>query len=1311
MKKTFMILTALLCLAFLFGSEANAEGRKLTVMVYMCGSNLESEYGSATADILEMASSGFSPADTTVLVMMGGAGSWQIAPGLEETVIMEIGQNQQRIVWRSEQQNMGSAETLIQLLNFGRWNRPADDYALILWNHGAGPLEGVCWDELFSMDCLTLDELTEGIQRSSLPGKLCWIGFDACLMGSAEVAAAVAPYAKYMIASEETEPAAGWNYAFLKDANGDGAATGRRIVDCYFDALTDSRDPLTMACIDLGAVGDVVSAMDTFFPPIDESISAEHFADFSRIRSASSGFGKGNRAVGEEGYDLVDLADLAVRYGGENSDLTRALEKAVVYVRSDSGTACGLSVYHPYANKRKYLERWRDEYRRLDFSAAYARYTEHFGAMLTGRDYVDWSGMTAADEVDPESGDHTVRLQLTEAQANAFLSGELWIMARDRVSSSDDMSLAPIAVIPVSSDGTGGLSAVYSGTALYAVSEDGKVLQGPISYQITDDGDYHVILAVYHDYSSRADARNETGVLYYCVPGRNAGDLEIARTYVYDRVTGTYTNRIPFTEEGFSDVYFHYFLRNLPDSRKAIPGFEDWDLYDGYLARSLLLPCSWRLRFLEEWNADALYAVFQVTDIHQNRWSSIPVPIANPRTEEWNVQASIPETEGLEIHCTVELKATLLNPSLQCHVQIRNNTERTLSITGTDVILNGTRSTMEHISMSKIEPGSTEAGTVWLRTEPLTGLERITSMDFSLSVSDYEDSRSEPAVIPVHLDLSGEIPGPLASAAPEPLDTFRDGEITWQLVSMRQEADGTISGILHMVNSGDQDLEISGMLLVNGMQTNGRFLARIARGTDAYIPFEAEDCETVSRFPLHIAETDRLHLMGVNQALEQAGYTAADRLDIYPGLSFYTDPETARQITLRMPEGVALQPAEDMPEPELIFEYGGIHVFADCLLVADDGIGFGLRLENETDNTVLLQMIDPVLDGKAYDGFYLRAGVKMPPHTRAVYCMELSDRDGIKPGDPAETLSFRFRIGNMISSPVQIGFPAGTVFGAKGGTLLNAGGFTVSAAEMEDKPMVLNETIADPVENVQPVLVTAPLTPEEADLLESGNVSICLMTREKSLIEETPEQIATRTVLNASLQRNGNEWTAWMSGLAVTVQGHPLLMRETQLTDDSWQLKPDDIYFYKDADACPQEPGPDSLFFAHPSLYSDIRMTVNNTSGHVSISDKQMRLTSTDYYSDPRTNVYLEEIAEGAVEIRVFFGSNRLKNVYTIDYYERFMLSLEEPVTLELVPIESLEGQKCLYYVLFFTDGSRKDVIIDPESGEVLDSTFTPPAE
>lgn len=113
---------------------------------------------------------------------------------------------------------MGDPLTLSSFLNYGFDFFPADSYSLILWDHGGGPVLGYGVDENFR-DLLTLDELSEALEDSvgAHMTKLEWIGFDACLMSSLEVASVLAPYANYMIASQETEPGWGWNYDFLSE--------------------------------------------------------------------------------------------------------------------------------------------------------------------------------------------------------------------------------------------------------------------------------------------------------------------------------------------------------------------------------------------------------------------------------------------------------------------------------------------------------------------------------------------------------------------------------------------------------------------------------------------------------------------------------------------------------------------------------------------------------------------------------------------------------------------------------------------------------------------------------------------------------------------------------------------------------------------------------------------------------------------------------------------------------------------------------------------------------------------------------------
>ena len=51
--------------------------RELTLMVYLCGSDLESGNGSASADIAEMMAAQYDARRVTVLVMSGGTSAWR----------------------------------------------------------------------------------------------------------------------------------------------------------------------------------------------------------------------------------------------------------------------------------------------------------------------------------------------------------------------------------------------------------------------------------------------------------------------------------------------------------------------------------------------------------------------------------------------------------------------------------------------------------------------------------------------------------------------------------------------------------------------------------------------------------------------------------------------------------------------------------------------------------------------------------------------------------------------------------------------------------------------------------------------------------------------------------------------------------------------------------------------------------------------------------------------------------------------------------------------------------------------------------
>ena len=577
-----------------------AEGeRALTLMVYMCGSNLESEYGSASADIEEMLASGFDDRRVSLLVMTGGSERWKLGFDPDELTISEVGRRGLRTVWHESAASMGAAQTLMTLVDFGVERYPARDYALILWNHGGGPLEGLCWDELFSMDNLTLAELIEGLQAARLPDKLSWIGFDACLMSTAEVAAALSPYAHYMVASQETEPAKGWDYRFLKGLERDlsGADTGRRIVDAYFDALGDSPDALTLACTDLTRMEAVVQGMDAFFRPISLRLNADSFRELSLSRRGAAAFGK-LPGVGEGGYDLVDLGDLVREYGSRADSLNKALSKAVVYCRSNREGVTGLSVYHPFANKRRFLEQWNGDYQGLTFSDGYRDYLKRFGALLTGDELADWTGLRTVEEGVDAHGAHVFSTQLSDEQRAAFASAQLMIIGTT-FTDYHDPCYTPLFIQWAQLDEDGRLTASYDGRGIYLVDGQGEVVKGPLSFTPSSDPGRYNLLALYWDHPNFYYANRQTYVSYSFETPEVAGEDLALTSKVFDEVSDSFTNRIAFDEAEYRHLGFWYDLRRLPEGDDTLPGYHLWEQTGNTLLATLILPFDWRLRLMD----------------------------------------------------------------------------------------------------------------------------------------------------------------------------------------------------------------------------------------------------------------------------------------------------------------------------------------------------------------------------------------------------------------------------------------------------------------------------------------------------------------------------------------------------------------------------------------------------------------------------------------------------------------------------------------------------------------------------------------
>lgn len=240
---------------------------------YLCGSDLESENGAATADLMEMLEVEL-PENVSVVIQTGGASSWDndaVSPDVIGRYLYDANGFQQ--IDEQPQANMGEAQTLADFLSFCESNFPAEHKVMVFWNHGGGSVSGAAFDENYDNDSLTLDEmysafaLVYDLIDGDVPFEL--VGFDTCLMATIDTAYTFSDIAKYLVASEELEPGCGWNYAGWLQALADNTAIsaaqlGKAICDSYYAACVENEvaDEITLSVTDLSKFPALLAAYD-----------------------------------------------------------------------------------------------------------------------------------------------------------------------------------------------------------------------------------------------------------------------------------------------------------------------------------------------------------------------------------------------------------------------------------------------------------------------------------------------------------------------------------------------------------------------------------------------------------------------------------------------------------------------------------------------------------------------------------------------------------------------------------------------------------------------------------------------------------------------------------------------------------------------------------------------------------------------------------------------------------------------------------------------------------------------------------------
>lgn len=385
--------------------------RPYTIMIYMNGSDLESDNGAGTADIFEeMLQSGVKLESANVILFTGGTYRWQNnAVPADTCMVWRINGDVLESVADVGLVNMGDAGTLASFISFSRKYFPSEKSALILWDHGGGSIAGFGHDENFNDSTLSLLEMNYAFEQSGLRNeKLEFLGIDACLMATVEMAVVAQPYAKYLVASQDLEPGDGWNYTFLRIFNDgaalDGVTEGKMITDYYMDFYGQGTlEDLSLSTTDLSRVDSVMGTMDKLMALCTSDLLRDReasFKTFAKKRDRTKAFG--NSSPRDNGCDMVDIGDMAKRlsnlFPDEAALVLDALECAVIYNRHNSTTDLkGLSSYYIFAGK-EYADESLTTYEGLGMGEGYTGYLRSFAGILTGEDFSRNRNPSSPDE-------------------------------------------------------------------------------------------------------------------------------------------------------------------------------------------------------------------------------------------------------------------------------------------------------------------------------------------------------------------------------------------------------------------------------------------------------------------------------------------------------------------------------------------------------------------------------------------------------------------------------------------------------------------------------------------------------------------------------------------------------------------------------------------------------------------------------------------------------------------------------------------------------------------------------------------------
>lgn len=360
----------------------------VTLMVYMCGSDLESNGGMATMDLQEMQQAKLSD-NVNIIIFTGGSRGWRnnMVSSQVNQIYRLSSKGFERLMDNAGTSSMTDSKTLEAFIKWTDKNYPSTRKSLIFWDHGGGTISGYGYDEKYPRTgSMSLPAIDQALSNADV--KFDFVGFDACLMATAETALMMADHADYMIASEETEPGIGWYYTnWLTDLAGNTSAPtlniAKRIAD-DFTSVCAKKCPgqtTTLSLVDLAELQATLPAKLAAFAKSTDKLIGD--GDYSRVATARSGSREFARSTKIDQIDLAHFAALIKTKEGQ--ELAKTIVSSVKYNRTsrDAVNAYGLSIYFPF-NKLNRVDHITNTYAQIGMDTDYSSCIKHFAQMQVG---------------------------------------------------------------------------------------------------------------------------------------------------------------------------------------------------------------------------------------------------------------------------------------------------------------------------------------------------------------------------------------------------------------------------------------------------------------------------------------------------------------------------------------------------------------------------------------------------------------------------------------------------------------------------------------------------------------------------------------------------------------------------------------------------------------------------------------------------------------------------------------------------------------------------------------------------------------